>query len=79
MRIFDHPNSEFGFICPICGLSDDKPIVLIPKTWTEENGIAQADQVHLSCIDLRMSELGGYYAILQLFRPIYQVKETTHD
>ena len=51
MRIFEHPNME-NFKCPICGLDDNKPIVLIGVDGTQEGWNMQARQYHVDCIDL---------------------------
>lgn len=51
MNIIEHPNMS-GFICPICGTNDDKPITLISISGTEERNKCQAEQVHIDCIDL---------------------------
>lgn len=55
MRTFDHPNTEGGFKCPICGNGQDKPIVLIPIEGTGEGLTYEADQIHLDCIELMLS------------------------
>lgn len=51
MRIFEHPNMN-GFICPVCGKSDDKPVTLVGISGTEDGGNMEARQVHVDCIDL---------------------------
>lgn len=51
MRSFEHPNMD-GFVCPICKTSDDKPIVLIGISGTEDDGIMEAHQYHVDCIEL---------------------------
>jgi hypothetical protein len=51
MKVFDHPDM-LNFKCPICGKSDDKPIVLIGKQETADENIMEADQFHLECLDL---------------------------
>jgi len=53
MKTFDHFNPD-GEPCPICGKRDGTPAVLIPVDGTEEDGIIQAVQVHVGCLDLRM-------------------------
>lgn len=64
MRIFDHPNMGGGFICPACGTSEDKPVVLIAIDGTEEGRIAQAAQVHADCLDdLRIYKDTGIIAM----------------
>jgi len=51
MRVFEHPNMV-NFVCPICNTNDDKPIVLIAVDGTEDDGIVEAKQYHLDCIQL---------------------------
>jgi hypothetical protein len=46
---FEHPNLT-NFKCPICGTSEDKPIALISIAGTEDDGIAQAEQIHIKCL-----------------------------
>lgn len=52
MRIFEHPNKEMNWRCPICGKDTDKPVVLAGIYGTEDGGNIQAEQIHLDCIDL---------------------------
>lgn len=52
MRVFDHPNTNHGFTCPICKTAEDKPVVLVGKESTREGNIMEADQVHLDCLEL---------------------------
>lgn len=51
MRTFDRFNTS-GAPCPICGTHAAKPPVLIPIHGTEDDGICEALQVHLDCINL---------------------------
>lgn len=51
MRVFEHPNME-GFKCPVCGTSDDFPVVLIGIYGTQEGFNVQAEQIHLKCLEL---------------------------
>ena len=51
MRVFDHPNMK-KFKCPICGKKTDSPVVLVARDHTVNDGIAEADQVHLGCLEL---------------------------
>jgi hypothetical protein len=53
MRAFDKPNLEGGWKCPICGKSDETPVVLIGIAGTEDEDIMEAEQFHLDCINLR--------------------------
>jgi hypothetical protein len=78
MRIFEHPNLT-NFICPICGTSDDKQIVLIPISGTQDGGNMQARQYHLDCIDIWEYKFEGEnnYYICQNFKEdhILKIKE----
>lgn len=51
MRTFEHFNQS-GAPCPICGTVDDKPPVLVAIHGTENDGVCEALQVHLDCINL---------------------------
>ena len=52
MRTFEHPNTGHGWQCPICHTKDDKEVVLVGITRTEDGGNIEAEQIHLDCIDL---------------------------
>ena len=39
MKIFNHPNTENNWKCPICHTNDDKPVTLIGIIGTEEGSI----------------------------------------
>lgn len=43
-------------VCPVCKTKEDKPVTLVIIDGTEKDNIAQAMQVHVDCISLRMSE-----------------------
>jgi hypothetical protein len=49
MRVFDHPNMDGGFRCPICRTSADAPVVLVGIPGTEDGNIQQATQIHEAC------------------------------
>jgi len=51
MKIFEHFNNS-GEPCPICNTRDDKPAVLIAIDGTQFDGICEAMQVHIDCIEL---------------------------
>lgn len=60
MKIFKEPNLYLGWECPICKKSDISPVMLIPINGTEtESGSRtfEAEQIHVSCLDLSISEL----------------------
>jgi len=46
------PFKEFNDndVCPICGASENKDIVLIQIAGTQKANISQAKQVHLECL-----------------------------
>jgi hypothetical protein len=56
MREFEHPNLE-GFQCPICGMSTDAPVVLIPIQGAKEGDIMQVQQVHSHCVEYVLTVL----------------------
>jgi hypothetical protein len=58
MRIFESPNLE-GFICPICGTGDDRPVTLVGISDTEQGNNIQAQQVHVECLELRITPMQG--------------------
>lgn len=58
MRTFEHFNSSFNDICPVCKTAKDCETVLVPIPGTEDDGICEAKQVHKRCYDL-MIEMGA--------------------
>jgi len=67
MKIFDHPNMT-NFRCPICGESKDEPVVLVKIAGTEQDGIMEAIQVHVDCLDLTMfQQHDEEFCIAQVF------------
>ena len=52
MRTFKEPNLSSGWKCPICKKDDISEVVLIGIYGTEEGHNMQAEQFHLSCLDL---------------------------
>ena len=66
MRVFEHPNTSEGWVCPICKTNEDKSVVLIGIDGTEEGNIMQAEQVHIDCIELRMKK--EHYLIYQVYK-----------
>ena len=53
MFIFKEFNKSTN--CKICGTNKDGKGVLIPIDGTEKDGNAEAEQVHLDCINLRLA------------------------
>lgn len=54
MRIFNHPNIDNGWECPICHQATDKPVVIIGIAGTCSevvNKTIQAEQFHLDCLE----------------------------
>jgi len=67
MKVFEHPNYDGGFECPICHKSDDKPVVLIGIWGTEEGYNMRANQYHLDCIELFERSYADKKLIYQIF------------
>jgi hypothetical protein len=63
MKIFKHFNQES--VCPICKQNTDGQAVLIPIDGTANDGICEAMQVHLNCINLRWRTDHRYMLIYQ--------------
>ena len=57
MRTFENGNwdkyakGDKKTVCPICKTNKPGKVVLIPIVGTQEDGNAQAEQVHLDCLD----------------------------
>lgn len=69
MRVF--PEANFGeSVCPICGTSENKPIVLVPILGTEDGNNVQARQYHLDCIELceTRDPESGYTYLMMAFK-----------
>ena len=52
INIFPEPNLTNGWTCPICKTADLKPVTLVSITGTIQDGIAEAEQFHLHCMEL---------------------------
>jgi len=52
MRVFKEPNLSDKWKCPICKTNKKEEVVLIPIVGTKEGNTVQAEQFHLSCINL---------------------------
>lgn len=52
MKVFQKPNTSFGWKCKICNSNEEKETVLVPIVGTEEDGIIQAEQFHKECLNL---------------------------
>ena len=61
MKVFEHFNQSGNDKCPICETADDKQTVLIGIQGTQRDGIMEAKQVHLDCIELIMSDKSNEY------------------
>ena len=57
MKVFKEMNTIGDDLCPICCTADKKEVVLIGVDGTEGDGIMEARQVHLDCLDLRMTTI----------------------
>jgi hypothetical protein len=58
MKIFEHPNTSYGWLCPICGSSEDKTVTFVEVFGTSHDGICEAHQYHVDCIELVEMEMG---------------------
>ena len=63
LREFEEPNVSGGFVCPICGSSEIKPIVLVGIPGTEDGNNMKAQQIHSFCYENAVRILGGYIEI----------------
>ena len=63
MRTFKHPNTDDDWKCPICNTNDDKEVVLIGISGTEDGNIMEAEQFHLDCIELTYFKKDGFLAM----------------
>lgn len=54
MRIFEEFNQAGGVVCPICKTNKIEKTVLIQILGTTRDNIAEAMQVHLECLDLKI-------------------------
>ena len=52
MRTFKKMNKSSGATCPICNTDKDGEVVLIGIVGTQDDGIIEAKQFHLGCIEL---------------------------
>jgi len=55
MRIFNNFNKTNDRVCPICKTNEDKETVLIVLDGPEDGNMIEATQVHLKCLNLRLS------------------------
>lgn len=62
MKIFEHPNLDADWICPICKTREDKPVVLIGINGTQKDSIMEAEVFHLDCIELTYYKEQGILA-----------------
>ena len=67
MKIFEHPNLRNNWICPICKTNADEPITLVNIYGTLENGVIEAEQIHVSCIDLNIVKLPYNRILIQQY------------
>lgn len=52
MRVFNHPNTEGDWKCPVCGTDADSPVTLVPIAATGSGNTREAFQVHVGCLEL---------------------------
>lgn len=56
MRVFEHMNTSNGDKCPVCLTNEDKPVVLVAIEGTFKDGLHQAIQIHMDCLELTYSK-----------------------
>jgi len=70
VRIFEHPNMD-NFTCPICGKSDDKPVLLVGISETTDGNLMQAAQFHVDCVHLVSTKVDNdYTGIYMIFKEV---------
>lgn len=47
--VFKKPNLSNDWKCLICRQATEKPVILVPIPGTEDDGIAEAHQIHHEC------------------------------
>ena len=52
IRLFEEPNINNDWKCPICKTNDIKPVILIGIEGTQEGNNMQSEHFHVDCIDL---------------------------
>ena len=52
MRVFKEPNLSNGWYCPVCKMATEKEVTLVGIAGTAKDGIEEAEQFHLDCLDL---------------------------
>lgn len=50
MKTFSQFNNSDNEICPLCGTSENKDLILIPIVGTTEGQNTEAIQVHVECL-----------------------------
>ena len=50
IRIFNKPNLSNDWKCPVCKTNKENKVVLVPIPGTEDDGIVEAQQIHLDCM-----------------------------
>jgi len=83
IRDFVRPNMDGGFVCPVCGTSEEKRVRLIRVLGTEEEGVCEAKQIHTDCLppvdDLAYIKGYGVIALVRKERGYrWQIKQMSH-
>ena len=68
MKIFDHPNIDADWKCPICYTNTDKPVILIGIHGTEYGRNIESKQIHIDCIELTMVDVIDGTMLIQQFK-----------
>ena len=67
MKICKHPNLKNDWICPICKTNADEPIALVNIQGTLKDGVIEAEQIHIDCIDLNIVKLPNHKILIQQY------------
>ena len=75
MRVFKKGNWSKGVVCPICESSKDGEVVLVGVDETQEGYNIHAIQIHLDCIELRITEYNPELRGRLIYQKVINEKE----
>ena len=70
MRIFEKPNLNNDWKCPVCGTNQEKEVVLVTIEGTKDDGVMCANQYHLECLELTEAQVGFKTVVGMVFNRI---------